>query len=142
MLKQISMFLENKPGRLARVCRVMAQEGVNIRALSMADTADFGLVRLIVDDPQLAEEKLAGRGFLVSITDVIGIKVPDRPGGLAEALDLLEKEEVSVEYMYAFLGKSGDQATVILRLDDYGKGIETFTINGVELLTPEEVYSI
>jgi len=120
----------------------MAQEGVNIRALSMADTADFGLVRLIVDDPQLAEEKLAGRGFLVSITDVIGIKVPDRPGGLAEALDLLEKEEVSVEYMYAFLGKSGDQATVILRLDDYGKGIETFTINGVELLTPEEVYSI
>lgn len=140
MLKQISMFLENKPGRLARVCRVMAEEGINIRALSIADNADFGLVRLIVDNPLLAQEKLSARGFLVSITEVIGIKVPDRPGALVEALDLLEKEDVSVEYMYAFLGKPGDMAMVILRLDDHGKGEEAFRKYDMELLTPEEVY--
>lgn len=140
MLKQISIFLENKPGRLANVCRIMAQEGVNIRALSIADAADFGVLRLIVDNPSLAEEKLKARGVIVSITDVIGIKVPDRPGGLADAMDLLGQEDISVEYMYAFVGKSGNQAMVILRLDDNIKGIEAVKKHDIELMTPEEVY--
>ena len=140
MLKQISMFLENKPGRLAQVCRGMAQEGVNIRALSLADTKDFGLLRLIVDNPDLAEEKLKARGFLVTITDVVGVKVPDKPGGLALALEPLDSEGVSVEYMYAFLGKSGDNAMVILRLDDSQKGIEVLQRHNVDLMMPEEVY--
>lgn len=140
MLKQLSMFLENKPGRLARVCRAMLEEGINIRALSIADTTDFGLVRLIVDNPHLAEERLSARGFLVSITDVVGVKVPDRPGGLVDALDVLEKEDVSVEYVYAFLGKSGDEAMVIFRLNDNGKGMEALRKNHIDLLTPEEVY--
>ena len=139
MLKQLSMFIENKPGRLANLCRIMAQEGINIRALSIADATDFGVVRMIVDHPDLAEEKLKARGILVSITDVIGIKVPDRPGGLADALDLLGKENVSVEYMYAFVGKSGDQAMVILRLNDNAKGIEAVRKYKIELMTPEEV---
>jgi len=140
MLKQISMFLENKPGRLARVCRVMAQEGINIRALSIADTVDFGLVRMIVDNPLLAEEKLKARDFMVSITEVVGIKVPDQPGGLVEALDLLEREQVSVEYMYAFIGRTGDSAMVIFRLDDNEKAVEAFRKSSMEVLTPEEVY--
>ncbi|MCL1804663.1 MAG: ACT domain-containing protein [Clostridiales bacterium] len=140
MLKQLSLFLENKPGRLANVCRIMAQEGINIRALSVADATDFGVLRLIVDDPDLAEEKLKARGIIVSITDVIGIKVPDRPGGLAEAMDILGEENISVEYMYAFVGKSGDQAMVILRLDDNAKGVEAVGRRRIELMTPEEVY--
>ena len=141
MLKQISMFLENKPGRLARVCRVIAEEGINIRALSLAEAVDFGLLRLIVDNPVLAEEKLKARDFLVKVTDVVGIKVPDRPGGLAEAVDLLEKEQVSVAYMYAFIGHSGDKAMVIFRLDDNEKGIAAFRNSSIEVLTPEEVYT-
>ena len=140
MIKQISIFLENKPGRLANVCRIMAQEGLNIRALSIADATDFGVLRLIVDNPDLAEEKLKARGIIVSSTDVIGIKVPDRPGGLAEAMDLLGKENISVEYMYAFVGKSGDQAMVILRLDDNARGVEAVKKHSIELMTPEEVY--
>ena len=140
MIKQISLFLENKPGRLARVCRVMAEERINIRALSIADSADFGLVRLIVDNPDLAEEKLRARGFLSSITEVVGVKVPDKPGGLVEALDILEKEQVSVEYMYAFLGVSGEKTMVILRLDDCPKGEDALRKNKIEILTPEEVY--
>lgn len=140
MLKQLSIFLENKPGRLANVCRIMAQEGINIRALSIADTTDFGVLRLIVDNPDLAEDKLKAREVLVSITDVIGIKVSDRPGGLADAMDLLGQEGISVEYMYAFVGKSGDQAMVILRLNDNAKGIEAINKHHIELMTPEEVY--
>jgi hypothetical protein len=140
MLKQVSLFLENKPGRLANVCRVMAQENINIRALSIADTTDFGVLRLIVDNPELAEERLKARGFLVSITDVVGIKVPDRPGGLAEALEELEKENISVEYMYAFLGKCGDQAMVILRLNDNAVAVEVIKKSNLEFMTPEEVY--
>ena len=140
MIKQISLFLENKPGRLAKVCRIMAEEGVNIRALSIADAADFGVLRLIVDNPDLAEEKLKARGVIVSITDVIGIKVPDQPGGLAGAMEWLGQEAVSVEYMYAFVGKSGDQAMVILRLDDNEKAIEAIRKHHIELMTPEEVY--
>jgi hypothetical protein len=140
MLKQVSLFLENKPGRLAHVCRVMAQENINIRALSIADTTDFGVLRLIVDNPELAEEKLKARGFLVSITDVVGIKVADRPGGLVAALDQLEKENISVEYMYAFLGKCGDQAMVILRLNDNAGAVEVIKKSDLEFMTPEEVY--
>jgi hypothetical protein len=142
MLKQISLFLENKTGRLAQVCRAIAQDAINIRALSLAETKDFGILRMIVDDPDLAEDKLKARGFAVTITDVIGIKVPDQPGGLAGALEALEKEGVSVEYMYAFLGKSDDKAQVILRLTEIDRGIEAMKSQNLELLTPQEVYKV
>jgi len=142
MIKQISLFLENKKGRLANVCRAMGEEGINIRALSIADTTDFGVLRLIVDDPKKAEAQLKKRSFLVSITDVVGIKVTDQPGGLSAALDLLEKADVSVEYMYAFLGKCVNQAMVILRLNDSEKGLDVLKRNGIELLEEAEAYSI
>jgi hypothetical protein len=141
MIKQISLFLENKKGRLAHVCRAMGEEGINIRALSIADSTDFGVLRLIVDDPQKAEAQLKQRGFLVTITDVIGIKVADRPGGLAAALDLLEAADVSVEYMYAFLGKCGDRAMVILRLNDAVKGLEVLNRYGIEIMEESEAYN-
>ncbi|HCP14183.1 MAG TPA: hypothetical protein DIT32_00090 [Peptococcaceae bacterium] len=141
MIKQISLFLENKKGRLAHVCRAMGEEGINIRALSIADTTDFGVLRLIVDDPQKAETQLKARGFSVTITDVVGIKVADRPGGLAEALDFLDDADVSVEYMYAFLGKCGDQAMVILRLNDTAKGLTVLTNSGIEIMEEAEAYN-
>jgi len=140
MLKQLSLFLENKPGRLANVCRIMAQEGINIRALSIADSTDFGVLRLIVDNPDLAEKRLKTRGVLVSITDVVGIVVPDKPGGLADALDKLETEGISVEYMYAFLNRSAGQAMVILRMNDSEKGVKAIRKYDIPLITPGEVY--
>ncbi|MDR1193639.1 MAG: ACT domain-containing protein [Peptococcaceae bacterium] len=140
MLKQISLFLENKPGRLAYVCRVMGQEGINIRALSVADTTDFGVLRLIVDNPSLAEEKLKARGFLVNITDVAGIKIEDRPGGLADALEKLGEENIAVEYVYAFLNKCGDQAMVILRLSDNERAAAALRKRGIPMMTEEEAY--
>lgn len=140
MIKQISLFLENKKGRLAHVCRTMGEEGINIRALSIADTTDFGVLRLIVDDPIQAEKQLKQHGFLVSITEVIGIKVKDQPGALSQALDILEESEVSVEYMYAFLGKCGDQAVVILRLNDNQKGLQVLQDKGVDLMEESEAY--
>jgi len=139
MLKQLSLFLENKPGRLAQVCRVMAQEGINIRALSIADSTDFGILRLIVQDPDLAEKKLKAKGFLVSITKVIGIKVPDQPGGLADALEKLEEEGISVEYVYAFLGKSEDKAMVILRPNDEDRCLAAVQKHSMQIITAEEV---
>jgi hypothetical protein len=142
MIKQISLFLENKKGRLAHVCRVMGQENINIRALSIADSTDFGVLRLIVDNPVKAQARLQERGFLVSVTDVVAIKVPDNPGGLAVALDILEQADVSVEYMYAFLGKCGNQAMVILRLNDNAKGAAALQESGIVMMEESEAYNI
>ena len=140
MIKQLSLFLENKPGRLAYVCKALAEEGISIRALCIADTTDFGVLRMIVDNPGLAEEKMKARNFLVSISDVIGVHVEDRPGGLASVLDLLEKEGISVEYVYAFNGKADKNAMIFMRLSDNQRGIELFKKQEVGFISPEEVY--
>ena len=113
MIKQVSLFLENKNGSLARVCKIMGEENINIRALSIADTTDFGVLRLIVNDPESAVEKLKDKDFLVSLTEVVGIKVQDKPGSLSAVLDKLEDEGVAVEYMYAFYDDSHKVAQVM-----------------------------
>ncbi len=141
-LEQISIFLENKSGRLAEVTRVLADAGINIRALSLADTADFGILRLIVNDTEKAKQVLKENGFTVGKTEVIGIEVPDRPGGLAGILEVLGREGINVEYMYAFVQKSGDSAIIIFRFDELDMAIEALTKAGVRILKGEEIYAM
>ncbi len=142
MVKQISLFLENKKGRLAHVCRVLGDAGINIRALSLADTADFGVLRLIVDDPAKTNKVLSENGFVASITDVMAIQVPDVPGGLADALEKMDKAGLDVEYMYAFIGTASQDALVIIRVDSIEGAVEIMEGCGINVLKEEQVYSL
>ena len=138
--KQLSIFLENKVGRLAEVTGVLGETGINIRALSLADTSDFGVLRLIVDDPTKAQEALKEEGYTVSTTEVIAVKVPDKPGGLGRVLRSFIDLGVNIEYMYAFAGKNGDNAVVVFRVDDLERAIPVLKQHGVGLLTEDEIY--
>jgi hypothetical protein len=141
-VQQISIFLENKSGRLAKVTQTLGDSKVNIRALSIADTSDFGVLRLIVSDPEVALAALKGAGFTVSVTDVIAVEVPDYPGGLSGILTLLDGQGINVEYMYAFVGKSADRAVVVFRVEDIDKAVENLKAAGVGLLRGQDVYSV
>ncbi len=141
-VEQISIFLENKSGRLADVSGVLAEAGINIRALSLADTTDFGILRLIVNDTEKAKTVLKEKGFTVGKTEVIAVEVSDRPGGLAELLNAIQKEGINVEYMYAFLQKHEDKAIIIFRFDELEKAIATLQNTGIKILKGEYVYSI
>lgn len=142
MVKQISLFLENKKGRLLRVCRALGDAGINIRALSLADTADFGVLRLIVNDPDLAYKVLIEKGFLANVTDVLAIEVPDRPGGMADALEKLDESGNSVEYAYAFIGAVAKEAIVIIRVENPEEGMKLIEAAGIRVLHGPEVYSL
>lgn len=120
-IKQISIFLENKPGQLAAICRALAKAGVNIATLSLADTADFGIVRMIADDHVKGCEVLAAAGFAVRETEVVMVTVPDRPGGMAELMEKLDNAGVNIEYSYAYALGQGDKAILIFRFDDNAK---------------------
>lgn len=140
--EQISVFLENKAGRLAEVTAILAEAGVNIRALALADTSDFGVLRLIVNDNDKAEAALKNRGFTVGKTDVVAVEVEDRPGGLHSILNILNKEGVNVEYMYAFVQQSGDNAIMIFRFDNLDQAVEILQRNSVTVINGKEVYTL
>ena len=141
-VEQISVFLENKSGRLAEVTKILSDGGVNIRALYLADASDFGVLRFIVNDTKKAKEVLQKNNFTVVKTEVIAVEVPDRPGGLAEILDILKNESINVEYMYAFVERSSDNAVIIFRFDEIDRAIDALTKNNVTVLTGEKVYSL
>ena len=133
-LEQISIFIENKSGRLAEVTRVLGSQGINIRALSLADTSDFGILRLIVDQTDLAKAALKECGFTVSKTEVVAVEVPDQPGGLYGILKVLEDASVNVEYMYAFVQQSGNNAIMIFRFDRTDSAISVLQNNGIPVI--------
>ncbi|MHB8708434.1 MAG: ACT domain-containing protein [Desulfuromonadales bacterium] len=141
-VEQISIFIENKSGRLAEVTRVLGSKGINIRALSLADTSDFGILRLIVDQTDQAKSALKECGFTVSKTEVVAVEVPDQPGGLSGILDVLDKSSVNVEYMYAFVERCGGNAVIIFRFDDPAAAIQVLTDNGIAILDGERLYRI
>ncbi|MDS1030473.1 ACT domain-containing protein [Bacillota bacterium LX-D] len=141
-IKQISVFLENKSGRLASVTKTLAQNNINIRALSIADTSDFGILRLIVDQPEFAYQKLKANGFTVSETEVIGVAMPDEPGGLAKVLQELEESEINIEYLYAFLSKSHENALVIFRVENIDEAIVKLTDKGLKVLPGDQIYKL
>lgn len=139
-VEQISIFIENKSGRLAEVTRVLGSQGINIRALSLADTSDFGILRLIVDKTDLAKTALKEQGFTVSKTEVVAIEVPDQPGGLAGILKVLDEAKVNVEYMYAFVERCGGNAVIIFRFDDAAEAIRVLLASGMRILEGERLY--
>ncbi|NCC50401.1 MAG: ACT domain-containing protein [Spartobacteria bacterium] len=141
-VKQISVFLENRKGRLAGITRLLGDAGVNIRALSLADTSDFGILRLIVNDAESALALLKKAEYTVSLTDVVAIEVPDSPGGLADVLDAFQNAGMNVEYLYAFVEKAGDKAVVVFRFEDVEKALLVLSDIGVNALTAEQVYSL
>ena len=143
LIKQISIFIENKAGRLAEITAMLAAEGVDIRALSISDTTDFGILRLIVNDPPKAEKLLRDKGMTFSVTNVIAVGLPDRPGGLAEVMQALAGAGVSVEYMYAFLTpQQRRRACIIMRVEDTEKTLQVLRQARVETLSEQEVYSL
>jgi hypothetical protein len=139
-VEQISIFIENKSGRLAEVAGVLGEAGVNIRALSLADTSDFGILRLIVNDCEKAKQILKEKGFTVSKTEVVAIEVPDRPGGLSDILHTLDRESINVEYMYAFVERCEENAVIIFRFDETEKAIEILLRQGFNVLEGERLY--
>jgi hypothetical protein len=141
-VEQISIFLENKSGRLAEVTRVLSEAAINIRALYLADTADFGILRLIVNDTEKARRVLKDYGFTLEKTRVIAIEVPDKPGGLSGILNTIKDEGINVEYMYAFVEKSGENAIVIFRFDEFEKSIDILRQAGVRILGGEELSAL
>ncbi|MFA6308153.1 MAG: ACT domain-containing protein [Clostridia bacterium] len=142
LVKQISVFIENKSGRLAEITRLLGENNIDISALSIADTTDFGILRLIVSDPQKAEYVLKKESFTVSCTSVIAISVIDKPGGLSGALEILDKNLISIEYMYAFVGKRENVALVILRVENPEKAVQVLENSGVKVLSSSDVYRL
>ena len=140
-VEQISVFLENKTGRLAEVTRCLAVANVNIRALSLADTSDFGILRLIVNDPAKAKNALRESGFIVGVNTVVAVEVPDHPGGLDKILTLLEESEVNVEYMYAYVRPLSSQAVLIFRFDKTDEALELMRKNNIVTIRGETIYN-
>lgn len=141
-VEQLSIFLENKPGGLEQVTRVLKDANINIRALTLADTTDFGVLRLIVNDVETAKSVLKAGGFTVGRTHVVAVEVPDRPGGLHSILEALSEERVNVEYMYAYVERSGENAIIIFRFDATDQAIDVLTKKGFTVLPGEKVYSL
>ncbi len=139
-IRQLSVFAENKNGSLYGITKVLAEAGVDIRAFSVADTEKFGVLRLIVKDPQKAAEILSDAGHVVDVNDVIGVKIPDTPGGLAELLRIVTEDNISVEYLYAFVSREGGNAYVVLRVEDNATVEGLFAKEGCALLTEEELH--
>jgi len=133
-VEQISVFLENKAGRLAEVTRILAEANINIRALSLADTSDFGILRLIVNNNDKAKEELKKAGFAVAKTEVAAVEVSDQPGGLHHILRILKKANVNVEYMYAFVQQSGANAVLIFRFDNLEEAVRILKENKVQII--------
>jgi hypothetical protein len=142
LVKQISVFLENKCGRLASVTRVLGEHNINIRAFSIADTTDFGILRLIVNNPEAAYKVLREAGFTVSVTEVIAVKIPDRPGGLADVLELMQEAGVNIEYMYAFVEKISKDAIAVFRVENVETAVRLMQEKGIKLLSGSEVYNL
>jgi hypothetical protein len=138
-ITQLSVFAENKPGHMIAPCRVLADAGVNLRALSIADTQRFGILRIIVSDWQRAAKILEEAGFLVKPTEVLAIEVPDRPGGLSGVLAALEGTPINIEYMYAFPFIRGEKAILIFRFNDPDAACQRLLSAGVSLVGPKEL---
>ncbi|NLX64463.1 MAG: acetolactate synthase [Clostridiaceae bacterium] len=139
-VKQVSVFLENKSGRLADVTRVLGSNDIDITALTIADTAEFGILRLIVDNPDKAVEVLRKNNFSVDITEVIAIRVDNKPGGLSVALNHLQNNNIGIEYMYSYLGNTKDgKAIIIIRVEDIEGTVKILKDNGIEIVYADEI---
>lgn len=138
-IKQISVFVENKKGRLYTLTKTLADNGIDMKALSIADTSKFGILRLIVSDPEHALEVIKEANYTASVTDVLGVEVEDRPGGLAEILEIFKDNDITVEYLYSFVGSSGDNAMIIFKVDELEKAQGLLSEKGHNIVTKDRV---
>ncbi|MBE6488672.1 MAG: acetolactate synthase [Methanosphaera stadtmanae] len=141
-LKQLSIFLENKEGRLLNTLDIIEKLDINIRALSIADTSEFGILRLIVTEPLKVKEKLEENNFIVKLTDVLAVAISDEPGGLNKVLRLLDENDINLEYLYAFVEQQKYNAIVILRLEDMDEGYRVLNEGNATIIKPDEIYSM
>jgi hypothetical protein len=141
-IKQISVFLENRSGRLWELTDALGKAGVNMRALSIGESADFGVVRMIVNNPDEAQKMLADAGFTVAETDVLAVEIPDVPGGLASVLGALKDAGINIEYAYAFVARSGEKAIVSMRVEDPAAGEKALAAAGFSLVGAEKLYTL
>jgi len=141
-IKQLSIFLQNKMGSLAKPLEVLTVADVNIRAMCMADTSEFGILRLVVDDPEKGKEALEQNNFLVKMTEIIGVEMNDAPGGLTSVLKTIRDNNIDLEYLYAFTHDKADKAILLLHADDIEKLIEVLQNNKITIVPSEEVYNL
>jgi hypothetical protein len=140
LIEQLSVFLQNEPGRLAQMCRLIGDAGLDMHALVVADTAEYGVARVICDHPHSARRALETAGFAVSLTRVIAVEVPDRPGGLAEVLERLDADGINVEYLYCFPRADGTSAVDIVRVGDPDAAVASLTSGGFTMVRASQVY--
>jgi hypothetical protein len=133
-IQQLSLFSENKPGHLIEPCRLLAREGIDMQALSLADSQRFGILRMIVPEWQRAQKLLEAAGYVVKLTEVVAVEVPDHPGGLSEVLNLFEGTSINIEYMYAFPYVRGEKAVLIFRFDQPDAAIEVLGLGGIAVV--------
>lgn len=141
-VKQLSIFVENKEGKLVTITDAISKANIDIRAMSVADTQDFGIFRLIVTDPEKAKEALESSGCFVSITQVVGVLIPDEPGALAKVINILARSNINIEYMYAFITVSKQNASVVLRVADNEYAEKVLAENGVTLLSEQDILAL
>ena len=139
-LKQIAVFLQNQPGHLNGICRALANANINIATLSLADTQQFGILRLIISEWERAVTVLEAAGYLVQIRDVIATEVEDRPGGMADILDVVSKAGINIEYMYAFAERHGNRAVLVFRFADPDQAIAVLTAAGINVLSSIDIF--
>ncbi|MDR1180343.1 MAG: ACT domain-containing protein [Spirochaetales bacterium] len=132
IIKQISIFLENVSGRLAEVTRILASSGINLRAMTIADTADFGILRIIASNPDEATAILSKAGFMAKETEVLAVEVEDHPGGLAHVMEVFSKNKINIEYMYASLERRENKAVIVIKVEDVQRGIKIVEENGLK----------
>ncbi len=142
MVKQLSVFLENTRGRLSQMTKVLQEADIDILALSIADTTNFGILRTIVSDEEKAVSELKAAGYTVNLNDVIAVAVPDHPGGLSGVLDILVDNDVSVEYLYSFVRKPKESALIIFKVDDVALAVKSLTENEVSILTRDDLLNL
>ncbi len=138
-IKQLTVFVQNRKGSIVSVTDILAKNNVNIRALSIAETEEFGILRLIVNDENAAEKVLGQQGYLIKVVDVVGVKIGDEPGKLTAALDVLDKADINVEYLYAFMTRTEKHAYVVLRVENNEKAESALTAAGFKLIAEADV---
>ena len=138
-IKQLTVFIQNRKGTVVSVTDILSKNNINLRALSIAETQDFGILRLIVNDEKAAETVLAENGYLIKVIDVVGVKIGDAPGKLTAALDVLDKADINVEYLYAFMARTEKHAYVVLRVEDNAAAEKVLTDAGFKMITEADI---
>lgn len=141
-IQQVSIFLENRKGRLYEVCALLGKNRVNIRALTVAESEDFGVLRAVVDKPEETVKLLKANGFAANLAPIVAVEVPDQPGGLATVLKVLNDNDINVEYMYGFVEKFGDNALLVFRFDDPDRSVEILQKSGVKVLGNKDIVAL